>query len=63
VPRDSRVLNGGTGVEGQNEFAERGENLIRCRVQAIPAAPAGKAFQAIADFGDRDRRRADRGAR
>src|SRR5262249_25826387 len=57
VPRDQRIADRGASVKRQHVVAERGETLIRRRQQAILPAPARKACQAVADLGDRDRRR------
>ena len=53
---DRGVPDRGIGIEGLNEFAERGEHLRGCSQQAVLSASVGESLEAVADLGDGDRR-------
>jgi hypothetical protein len=56
VGHDRGVPDRGIGIEGLNEFAERGEHFRGCSQQAVLSASAGQSLEAVADLGDGDGR-------
>jgi hypothetical protein len=51
-----KVVRPSIGIEGLNEFAERGEHFRGCSQQAVLSASAGQSLEVVADLGDGDGR-------